>query len=135
MYALRENSVDYMKNISHMKNNSSRNHIVPFLIGSTGFIGKVTLERLLCVSHVKHVFVLIRSKKGQSIKDRFEEMSQSACFASCKSDFTNGRIVPFEGDICQSNLGLKPNDYRRITSEVTHIINLAASVNFSLSIF
>lgn len=50
--------------------------------GTTGFLGKVLLEKLLySLSHVERIYVLIRGKKGSDILERFKkEIVSSPCF-------------------------------------------------------
>ena len=44
-----------------------------FLTGTTGFVGKVVLEKLIRdLFGFKKLFVMIRAKKNQSVRDRFE---------------------------------------------------------------
>lgn len=48
---------------------------VVFLTGGTGFMGKVLLEKLLrTCPHIKHVYLLIRSKKGKNAEQRLDEI-------------------------------------------------------------
>jgi len=109
------------------------------LIGATGFIGKVVLERLICASgekKVDKVFVVIRSKASKTCYDRFENLKQSACFQNCAEVFTEGNVViPVDGDVFETDLGFKAEEYTMLTSDVTHIINLAASTDFDLPLF
>lgn len=50
--------------------------------GTTGFLGKVLLEKILySLSSVEKVFVLIRAKEGSSLFERFKkEIMSSQCF-------------------------------------------------------
>ena len=42
------------------------------LTGTTGFVGKVVLEKLLyALPNVKKIYVLIRAKKNENIEKRF----------------------------------------------------------------
>lgn len=149
------------------------------LIGSTGFIGKVTLGMLLEREDVNKVYILIRpkitSKQKKNSKEedkqfnddiktrkdeleddrnshlnvleRFENLKKNPCLASnaCQRAFSEGRVIPIQGDLTLNKLGLSRNDYERMTSSsishnlvvgdavgdaVTHIINLAADVGF-----
>lgn len=48
---------------------------VIFLTGGTGFMGKVLLEKLLrTCPHIKHIYLLIRSKKGKNVEQRMEDI-------------------------------------------------------------
>lgn len=50
---------------------------VVLLIGATGFVGKLVLEKILRELQVKHVYVLIRSKNGQNATSRCAEVFDS----------------------------------------------------------
>lgn len=45
-----------------------------FLIQGTGFMGKVFVEKLLRITEVSKIYLLMRSKKGKSPKDRLVDM-------------------------------------------------------------
>jgi len=48
---------------------------VVFLTGGTGFMGKVLVEKLLrTCPHIKHIYLLIRSKKGKNVDERLENI-------------------------------------------------------------
>ena len=108
------------------------------LIGSTGFIGKVTLGLLLERNDVNKVYILIRPKVNTSKKEneresmstsdavvdfnaimtRFKQLKTSPCFQSdeCQKAFSDGRVIPVAGDANKENLGLGQDDYERMTS-------------------
>lgn len=54
--------------------------------GTTGFLGKVLLEKLLyAVPDIKLIYVLIRAKKGSKLNERFKrEILDSPCFDRLK---------------------------------------------------
>ncbi|EDW48881.1 GM15131 [Drosophila sechellia] len=41
-----------------------------FLTGGSGFLGKVTIAKLLCTTEVKRIYVLLRAKRGQEMRER-----------------------------------------------------------------
>lgn len=48
------------------------------LTGGTGFLGKVIVEKFLrCIPGIKHIYLLIRPKKGKDPKHRLDEMFNS----------------------------------------------------------
>lgn len=45
-----------------------------FLTGTTGFVGKVVLEKFIrSLPHIKKLFVMVRAKKNISVQERFEK--------------------------------------------------------------
>jgi alcohol-forming fatty acyl-CoA reductase len=53
-----------------------------FITGTTGFIGKVVMEKILrSCSDVKMIYVSVRAKKGITPEDRLGEMLKSECFS------------------------------------------------------
>lgn len=45
-----------------------------FITGATGFMGKVLVEKLLrSCSRVKHIYLLMRPKRGKTIQTRLED--------------------------------------------------------------
>lgn len=59
--------------------------------GTTGFLGKVLLEKILfSLPNVETVWVLIRSKKGSRLSERFKkEIVSSPCFDRLRARYEN----------------------------------------------
>lgn len=107
--------------------------MIILLLGATGFIGKVLLERLLHDTDVKAVYVLMRgSKKFPNVEERFEhEVKGSKCFENCQDLFHKTKVTPIEGDITNSeNMGMDQLTTELVLDSITHILNLAADVSF-----
>lgn len=110
------------------------------ITGTTGFVGKAILERLLHeFDEIKQVYLLIRgNKKCPDAESRFwEEIYTSSVFHSLKESDEQGfkqqlqekcRFVTAE--MTQPRFGLSSEDYKSLAAEVDVIINSAASVNF-----
>ena len=48
------------------------------LTGTTGFLGKIVLEKILrCLKDVKKIYVLVRTKRNKSTVDRVRELFES----------------------------------------------------------
>ena len=44
-----------------------------FLTGTTGFVGKVVLEKIMrSLPDFKKIFIMVRAKKGMTVRQRFE---------------------------------------------------------------
>lgn len=104
--------------------------------GVTGFVGKVVLEELLRRSEemkLEKVYVLIRpGRKGHSPQERFErEVAASPCFSKLPLGWER-KITVVAGELSEAGCALSLRDRDEMTAELTHIFNVAASVEFDL---
>ncbi len=109
-----------------------------FLTGVTGFVGKVVLEELLRRQDefgLERVDLLIRpSEREPNPEQRFKkEVAASPCFSRLPPDWTR-RVAVVPGELTLENCGMFPPEWERLSKEVTHIINCAASVEFDLPV-
>ncbi|MFE8073360.1 fatty acyl-CoA reductase [Marinobacteraceae bacterium S3BR75-40.1] len=110
------------------------------LTGTTGYLGKVILEKLIRdVPDIEGLVLLIRgNRKYASAKARFQaEVASSSVFDHLRETeparlnaFLEDRIQCVGGEITQARFGLDEEAYRALTESVDVIINSAASVNF-----
>ena len=108
------------------------------LSGTTGFVGKVILEKILrSLSDVKRIYVMVRPKKTVTIAQRLHnEILSSEIFSFCFANnpgfkkMTLEKIKPIAGDLIIDKLGLSVEDRAELVRELDIIINCAASVNF-----
>jgi thioester reductase-like protein len=86
-----------------------------FMTGCTGFLGKVILERILfTLPNISTVYVLVRSKKGNSIDERFKkEILDSPCFDRLRAlhgagfaDFVGAKVCPVAGDLLKDGIDM-----------------------------
>ncbi|KAG0328207.1 cyclin-dependent kinase inhibitor far1 [Dissophora globulifera] len=114
---------------------------VIFLTGSTGFVGKTILEKLLrSLPQITKVYLLIRISGAKTLQDRVEhDIFGSRIFDTLKAQYTSAeefhqtivkKIVPVQGDITIDFLGLSEQDRAMICEDVNVVINSAASVSF-----
>lgn len=103
-----------------------------FITGTTGFVGKVLLEKLLRSCDVSKIYVLIRSKKGMEAEERKNEMCRSEIFSKVKQEKPDilNKIYCIEGNILEENLGMTPEDIDLVTKNVSVVFHAAASVKF-----
>ena len=109
-----------------------------FLTGTTGFVGKVVLEKIIrSLPDFKKLFVMVRAKKNMTVGERFEKsIFSSEIFDPLLQDNPNllqelrAKIIPVAGDLIIDKLGLSPEDRAMVTAETNIVINVAASVNF-----
>ena len=95
------------------------------LIGSTGFLGKSVLETLLRESYPGIIYLLIRSKRGKSVQERFQILVNNNCFVNHHlMDLLDKKIILIEGDLQDVNL--------TIEKKFDVIINCAAAISFTL---
>ena len=110
-----------------------------FVTGATGFLAGGLVEKILrAAPGVKRVYLLIRSGKQGTTAERFErEILQANVFHRLREQhgtgfdaFARSKLVPVAGDLTQERLGIAPEEYARLASEVDILINSAASVVF-----
>ncbi|RVE50674.1 hypothetical protein evm_004706 [Chilo suppressalis] len=102
-----------------------------FITGSTGFMGKVLVEKILrSCPDVKCLYVLMRSKKGHSSKERIHEFLNCRVFDYLKSEYPEQlqklRVVP--GDILVEDLGMSIDDREMLQKECHVVFHCAACV-------
>lgn len=108
-----------------------------FITGSTGFMGKVLIEKLLrCCPDIKKIYLLMRPKKGHSSKERLEDLLAFKVFDRLKAEnparFQKLHVIP--GDILVEDLGISKEDRRLIHEEAQIIFHCAACVRFDMFI-
>lgn len=104
-----------------------------FLTGATGYLGKLLLEKLLrSCPDLKHVYILIREKKGKGREARFEEVFDSPVFDVLKRKRPNfeRKISLVSGDCVLQDLGLDEETKKVLIQEVDCVFHCAATVRF-----
>ncbi|CAH0404502.1 unnamed protein product [Chilo suppressalis] len=106
-----------------------------FITGSTGFMGKVLVEKILrSCPDVKCLYVLMRSKKGHSSKERIDEFLNCKVFDYLNSEYPEQlqklRVVP--GDILVEDLGMSIDDREMLQKECHVVLHCAACVRFDM---
>lgn len=105
-----------------------------FLSGGSGFLGKVLIEKILRLEpNVKKIYLLMRSKKGKSPKERIEELFESPVFDALKS--LRGKNIlqkcqVVSGDITQLRLGIGEKDKKELIENVDIVYHVAATIRF-----
>ena len=117
-----------------------------FLTGSTGFLGKVVLEKILrSLSSIDVIYVLIRSSKGKSARVRlmedllgspiFERLHKNYGSRESFNEYALSKLLPIEGDMLayEDGLGIKKEDLDLIQAHggVDILFHCAATVNFT----
>ena len=110
------------------------------LIGSTGFIGKVWLAKLLGdVPEIGKVYLLIRRGRSTSAERRFEKiLEQSPVFETLHQRYGSGfaqfiadRVEVIEGDVCRAGLGIAPEIQSRLAATLDLVINSSGLTDFN----
>lgn len=107
--------------------------------GTTGFVGKVLLEKILrTIPRIGKIFLLIRSKPKFTLQQRmFKEIFKSELFIPLFKerpelvDIIKEKVIPINGDLVIEGLGLDPVIRATLCNEVEIILNTAASINFN----
>ncbi|MFE8072394.1 fatty acyl-CoA reductase [Marinobacteraceae bacterium S3BR75-40.1] len=108
--------------------------------GTTGFVGKVLLEKLIrAVPDIGGIHLLIRgNRKHPQARDRFiNEIACSSVFETLKVDdpegfdrFCDEKIHCVTGEVTEPFFGMPRADFEVLAGQVDAIVNSAASVNF-----
>ncbi len=111
-----------------------------FLIGGTGFLGKVTLSMLLHrFPNVGRVYVTVRARSQEESETRFwnNVISEPPFdpvrerYGNAFADFIRDKVAIVGGDIAEDNLGFTEEEAERVAKDVDVIINSAGNVTFN----
>jgi long-chain acyl-CoA synthetase len=111
-----------------------------FLIGSTGFLGKVTLSMLLYrFPNVGKIYLTVRARSQEESESRFWNNIVTAPpfdplrerYGDALEGFVNDKVIVRGGDIADTNLGYSDDEAQAIADDVDIIINSAGNVTFN----
>src|SRR5438046_3233514 len=111
-----------------------------FLIGGTGFLGKVTLSMLLHrFPNIGRVYVTVRARSKEESETRFWNNVISAPafdpvrerYGSAFEDFVRDKVSIVGGDIAEDNLGFTEEEAEAIAKDVDVVLNSAGNVTFN----
>ena len=111
-----------------------------FLIGSTGFLGKVTLSMLLHrFPNVGKIYLTVRARSQEESENRFWNNIITAPpfdplrerYGSALEGFVNDKVVVKGGDIAETNFGYTDEEAQAIADDIDIIINSAGNVTFN----
>ncbi|HEY4183424.1 MAG TPA: AMP-binding protein [Polyangia bacterium] len=113
-----------------------------FILGSTGFVGKVLLSMLLHrFPDVGRVYVMVRRGSGTTSEARFwASVVTSPAFDSLRAKyggpeglaaFLKEKIVVVDGDISVANVGLSEEEAERVAKDIDVLINSSGRVTFN----
>lgn len=104
-----------------------------FITGGTGFMGKMLIEKLSrTCPHFKHIYLLIRNKKGKSVNERTDAIFEDRLFMRLKHERPkfHHKISAVAGDVSLPGLGLSAADRRTLADEVNIVFHAAATIRF-----
>ncbi|CAG4986081.1 unnamed protein product [Colias eurytheme] len=105
-----------------------------FITGATGFIGKVLVEKLLRSTRVERVYIMMRPKKGQGLKMRWNQFIGSRVFDNIRNNpHIFDKLQVIRGDILSEGLGMSAED-RRVLEDCHVVFHCAACVKFNMFI-
>lgn len=130
-----------MLNASDFSNASRRQSEIPrffancnvLVTGASGFIGTLLIEKILrCCPDIRKMYVLMRTKKEKSPEQRFKEHFNSSVYDKLKKEQPSfsDRVIMIEADISKLDLGLSPENRKRIL-DTNIIFHGAATVRFN----
>ncbi|WP_203301396.1 fatty acyl-CoA reductase [Marinobacter sediminum] len=110
------------------------------ITGTTGFLGKVVLEKLIrTVPDIGGIHLLVRgNKRHPEARARFlDEIATSSVFERLRSDdneafeaFVEERVHCVTGEVTEPMFGLPAKQFQALAKGIDAVINSAASVNF-----
>lgn len=115
-----------------------------FITGSTGFVAKGLVEKVLCCApEVGRLYLLIRPRRRpdrtvMSAEERLDrEVFQSSAFGRLRQAhgdrfeaFAREKVVAVAGDLAMDRMGLAADAHSRLTQEVQVVVNIAGTVVF-----
>jgi long-chain acyl-CoA synthetase len=110
------------------------------LIGSTGFLGKVTLSMLLhSFPNIGRVYVTVRARSQQESESRFWNSVITAPpfdplrerYGDALEGFVRDKVTVLGGDIGETNLGYTEEQAQAVADDIDVILNSAGNVTFN----
>src|SRR5712691_12973086 len=111
-----------------------------FLIGGTGFLGKVTLSMLLYrFPNIGRAYVTVRARSQEESEARFwnNVLTEPPFdpvrerYRAAFEDFVRDKVVIVGGDIAEDNLGFGEEEAEAIAKDIDVVINSAGNVTFN----
>src|SRR5436305_1466195 len=111
-----------------------------FIIGATGFVGKVALSMLLDrFPGVGRVYVTVRARSKEESETRFWNNVITAPpfdpvrerYGAAFEDFIRDKVRVVGGDIGEDNLGFTEEEAQALAADIDVLINSAGNVTFN----
>ncbi|XP_062090581.1 probable fatty acyl-CoA reductase 4 [Humulus lupulus] len=124
-----------MENIQHFLESKTI-----LVTGSTGFLGKLLVEKILRIQpNVKKFYLLLRAPDGDSAMQRMQsEVVGKELFKDVRKkwgkdfdSFISEKLIPVPGDVSSQNLGVEEVNLREeMWKDIDIIVNSAATTDF-----
>ncbi|KAK3907438.1 Putative fatty acyl-CoA reductase [Frankliniella fusca] len=105
-----------------------------FITGSTGFMGKVLVEKLLrTCPDVSALYLLLRPQRhGNDVRRRLEDLLHTPIFDEIRRSRPDAlrKVVVIPGDLTLPDLGISASDRELLAEEVSVVFHSAATVKF-----
>ncbi|XP_077286786.1 putative fatty acyl-CoA reductase CG5065 [Arctopsyche grandis] len=108
-----------------------------FITGASGFMGRILVEKILwSCADIGNLYILIRSKRGSSAKQRMETLFDSPEYERVRLRDPNifKKVIPIVGDISKPNLDISDDDRKLLEDSVSIVFHAASSVRFDDSL-
>ena len=111
-----------------------------FVIGATGFVGKVTLSMLLHrFPNIGKVYVTVRARSQEESEARFWNNVITAPpfdpvrerYGEAFEEYIRDKVAVVGGDIAEDNLGFTEEEAERVAGDIDVLINSAGNVTFN----
>ncbi|XP_044762651.1 putative fatty acyl-CoA reductase CG5065 [Coccinella septempunctata] len=102
------------------------------ITGSTGYMGKVMVEKLLrCCPGISKIYLLIRTKKGKTPTQRIDDFLKGPVFHKIRNQpEVFSKLECISGDLTMENLSLSSRDEKNLRENVEVVFHMAANVRF-----
>lgn len=104
-----------------------------FISGSTGFLGKVLVEKLLrdCPD-LGALYLMVRAKRGQGPEERRKDYINHLVFKEVRENDPKqlDKIKVVQGDVLEDQLGISDNDRNTLHETIDIVFHCAANVRF-----
>eukprot|EP01018_Ginkgo_biloba_P004729 Gb_38744 [translate_table: standard] len=109
------------------------------ILGATGFVGKVFLEKILRVQpDVGAIFTVIRANDLQSAQEKLhKQVIRTELFKPLREryeghyeGFIARKLVPVFGDVASENLGIEESIREQLWAKIDIVVNIAATTTF-----
>ncbi|VVC44680.1 Male sterility, NAD-binding,NAD(P)-binding domain,Fatty acyl-CoA reductase, C-terminal [Cinara cedri] len=104
-----------------------------FITGGTGFMGKMLIEKInRSCPNFKHIYLLIRNKKGMAVSERIDAIFEDRLFMRLKHERPKfyHKVSAIAGDASLPGLGISQSDRAKLAEEVNIVFHAAATIRF-----